>query len=1059
MYCQDNIEDSETQQENNEESEENNNITLLVPEYEFIVSSALVEEIDVAELHSDSIEVDAPSNIINGSFEEPVVYNTTTNGYKLENWANVPGWRTTEKTNMIEFGWVKADGKSRHMTEEIVSSEEPKAYEGNQFLELVATEANGTVFQVVPANNGEFCNWSLAHRGRYTLDTAILILGQDQGIDYNKTNASDNDHLNQMVQWFRENSGFTAANGLQTKYIIYSAPFTDNGAFSGVAEGESPFSASYDTVHTQKWVLNTVSSDNSKWNEFSGTLVNDFASGNMFVGLVYYESIGSPNESSGNLIDSVNVNFGGENLISNSSFESPTTTTAGYIKANAANSAKPAANVGWSITTIEKILEFGNLANGKNSYKLPNTNVYKSKVYVRDGKQFAELNANEESSLYQIVTTESNKMYRWSLSHRGRYATDKMALIIGPNQTYAPMKQTSNSRDQLMQIVDWVKAQTQYPIIINENQSTQCIEVWTSKFDDNGGFITENPFSWTSDDEHTERWNLWIICSDEELWHDYGAIDADRDYSCEYIVPENSSQSIFGFVSFESTPPEETGGKPNESFGNLIDNVSFFEYYKVTVINSSNNGGSSGYIVSPNDDFLYDDPANGWALAGSQIVIVVTEGTRPFIGGIVNGVFVPASDWEFNESSGQWVYKYNVPEIHGAMVVQLVYSAHNVVYDSNGGLPYDYNGEGSGDEVPLSIVDNSYTSHEATPAMDGQRFIAWKYTHTDSVSYLLQAIHNLRFVGGDGTNDVITISGNDIYGNEVSINDISADYGATLYGQWEYRYRFIATTLDINDNEYHINNEGGTVTILSSGSYTADDYLYENETVGKEIWAENDNTQIRFVATAKSGYLFKGWYDSDGKLLSSNPSYFKLTYTNKPIDIYAHFEPVGLTLTVRKMVSGNISDKSKYFEIQIHLSNLSKNTAYLITDAPTVQLKQDGSTSSNPTAFVSNENGEASIILYLKDSTYANIVNLPSGTVYSVDEKDYSLNGYTTEGEVSDTTLTEDSEVIIINTSQLNVPTGIEENISPYIVMITVSVFFIAFIYFKRRKAAEELWM
>ncbi|MGW2146631.1 DUF7507 domain-containing protein [Nonomuraea bangladeshensis] len=56
-----------------------------------------------------------------------------------------------------------------------------------------------------------------------------------------------------------------------------------------------------------------------------------------------------------------------------------------------------------------------------------------------DGQQFAELNANMVSTLYQdLPTTPGTKLY-WKLSHRGRQGSDTMALQIGPPN--APVEQ------------------------------------------------------------------------------------------------------------------------------------------------------------------------------------------------------------------------------------------------------------------------------------------------------------------------------------------------------------------------------------------------------------------------------------------------------------------------------------------------------------------------------------------------------------------------------------------------------------------------------------------
>lgn len=48
------------------------------------------------------------------------------------------------------------------------------------------------------------------------------------------------------------------------------------------------------------------------------------------------------------------------------------------------------------------------------------------------GRQFAELNANSASMLFQDVATTPGQTLAWSLKHRGRSGTDVMRVVIGP---------------------------------------------------------------------------------------------------------------------------------------------------------------------------------------------------------------------------------------------------------------------------------------------------------------------------------------------------------------------------------------------------------------------------------------------------------------------------------------------------------------------------------------------------------------------------------------------------------------------------------------------------
>ncbi len=97
-------------------------------------------------------------------------------------------------------------------------------------------------------------------------------------------------------------------------------------------------------------------------------------------------------------------------------------------------------------------IEFGSRRNGKDAPQLTGND-----KTIPDGKQFAELNADEESTLYQYAETVGGNVYEWGLSHRGREGVDRMALIIGPKQDIDPAKPSKDGRDQFMRMTDWVR--------------------------------------------------------------------------------------------------------------------------------------------------------------------------------------------------------------------------------------------------------------------------------------------------------------------------------------------------------------------------------------------------------------------------------------------------------------------------------------------------------------------------------------------------------------------------------------------------------------------------
>ncbi|GGO62179.1 Ig-like domain-containing protein [Nonomuraea cavernae] len=114
------------------------------------------------------------------------------------------------------------------------------------------------------------------------------------------------------------------------------------------------------------------------------------------------------------------------NLI-NGSFETPPVATVDWNIPDA--STDP--SVGWHTTATDNKLE-----------------IWRSGAPAADGQQYAELNANEVSTLYQDVPTVPGTPMTWSLYHRGRLGADVMRVLIGaPGSTVAQVPTGASSPD------------------------------------------------------------------------------------------------------------------------------------------------------------------------------------------------------------------------------------------------------------------------------------------------------------------------------------------------------------------------------------------------------------------------------------------------------------------------------------------------------------------------------------------------------------------------------------------------------------------------------------
>ena len=957
------------------------------------------------------------SNIVNGSFEDPDSYRIedlakeTPSCYKYVPQGDVPGWNTTAyKNQLIELGWmnnnVSIDKASPHMKPTIAKAS--YTADGYQLAEVIASETNSSLYQKITVTESANYNWTVHHRGRSGVDTLALIITDYAGSVYDKSNKDIIDHFNQILNWLKDTKGVTApADGVTETYTVYTTNLTNDPSNGPSFEGEKANWFSYEQEnHPVKFEIHLISTGKDRWGEYTGSYTSDKNKDILFV-LTSFETSYSKADG-GNLIDKMSfVDEGGNNLLLNPSFDD-VNANANYKNFSAANADNPTEGIGWSTTAYARVIEIGNFENG-NAYSItPISDVF-NKPYIRDGEQFAELNAEEESSLYQIVNTDPGKMYKWSLSHRGRDAIDTMALIIGPAQfdsgggSLLPKKTSSTARDQLMQIIDWLYFQTEMPLQLpTDGGCSDKIKVYTPKFNSNGGWTTDsNIFSFYKDSIHTEEWSVWVIASKNDKWYDYGELDSTAKYSYECVIPEGQENTIFGFVSHSSYKAD--GTKNSMSYGNLLDNIAFKEYYYAKVEVAMNNSHGSAYITPGEDDsIIWDDEnsqLNGWALQGSAVTVHVTEAEgenkRAFIGAYINGVFYRnAGDeniWEYDAEKHEYYYTFT--NITSAIRVNIIFSAQKIYYDSRSAYIYQYdeNNAESGPEVPMSSGNRTEYVSRAPEADDGWKFVGWKYINPkDSQETVFNAVHTVSLVENTETTQTFKVTD-----ETNTIEGISYDEGITFLGEWQYRQRAVAQTYNKEDSQYFASTEGGEVNIAVSFGVgdTATDYIDNGNNVGKELYASADDTYVTATAHHKTGFTFNGWYDSSGNLISKNASYVYKVKSGIIETLYAHFDPAGCDLKVDCSTYSTVSeDIGKYFKIYCFLSDLRAGKLYTLSYV-------SGKIVSNET-IVADSTGKATVTLNMKHGDYAKFIYLPVDSKYTIEADPTSSADFSVKGEV-----------------------------------------------------------
>lgn len=599
--------------------------------------------------------------------------------------------------------------------------------------------------------------------------------------------------------------------------------------------------------------------------------------------------------------DSLNV----ENAIQNPGFETPPIRRT-FLQ-------MPQENVpDWETTAKEGKIEFGGNWDSQTAPHYTSTDKKNA-----EGHQFAELNADEESTLYQNVTTVGGNVYEWGLQHRGRIGVDKMALIIGPTQEYAPSKPSKNGRDQYMQLTDWVHDnQAKLNFTIPDKGCSQRLTVYSKPFGANGTFLggsgSESPFSTEVSNIYTERWDVWIIATDNQHWVGYGikdnAYQGDKgvggglSYECSYLVPDGQTQTTFAFCSYSSTAP--AGSQIPKTYGNLIDDLQFSLYHTVTI---SATPGSSKIMASTkingNTQEL-DFSKNGGSIVvrnNNDLTLTVWEDKNAlnngldteFAGALVIGpngsTFYSVGDpnmWkkvEEPDESGQKHYGFTL-NVSDPVSIRLIFvQSPAVTYFANGGTYKAEDGNTSGVVSFKETVDDSGEQHKRDPytsqaamGQDGWRFDGWLSVRD---KLLLPAKHTVSY-NYDSANPAFTFK---IDGEQ----DVTVYHGGvTLVAQWSYRQR-AQVQLRGTNGKFVNSREAGTVTIASAAETN-------DAAVGSgsdECYAKTGAT-VTAKATANNGYYFLGWAvegsDKD-EYVSTHPTYTYRVSGQETRTVYARF--------------------------------------------------------------------------------------------------------------------------------------------------------------------------
>lgn len=502
-----------------------------------------------------------------------------------------------------------------------------------------------------------------------------------------------------------------------------------------------------------------------------------------------------------------------------------------------------------------------------------------------DGDQFAELVADEQSSLYQNISTpEAGTVLNWGLSHAGRSTNDTMALFIGAAQSNYT-KTSSAGNDIFMWMAELIKN--------TSNIEWQDASIGVTKHTvysqadiDLSAVTTDNYteyFSFSKTATINQEWRCWLITDAAGTWGTYNDI---------YTVPDGQTETTFAFTAlteYENYPL--VAGQYNE--GNLLDGITFATTYPLRVATTEGgtgtvmvNGSEVANVTYTSDHIsTYDD--------GTVITVKATanEGYH-LLGAFINGVFCTGNEeghfTVYDDGSLSHDVVMDTPRY-----VQLIFGIEGtVIYDPNGGT---YNGIAEDTEIIMSSVGDEENGEygiwnnpygDAVPTDDKTKFIGWyvgRITHNGaSGGGLISSKHTVTYntgsVTGDTSDDTFDLEYELVIRGENGTQSFDFSDGLVFVAEWEYLQETGIKTKDMEHAHYEDSSTGGTIT-----QTIAD---IDSPTVRTNGYGRPRDV-VTLHATANDGYRFRGWYDEAGNLLSIRSVYeYEVA---QPTKVYAYF--------------------------------------------------------------------------------------------------------------------------------------------------------------------------
>ena len=237
----------------------------------------------------------------------------------------------------------------------------------------------------------------------------------------------------------------------------------------------------------------------------------------------------------------------------------------------------------------------------------------------------------------------------------------------------------------------------------------------------------------------------------------------------------------------------------------------------------------------------------------------------------------------------------------------------------------------------------------------------------------------------------------------------------------------------------------------------------------KQVDAKNYKTGAPVVETTKAKigstkevngitYVLDGWYpekDPNGNDNNSKISNEKWPYSPSDVELadgtvnfYAHYTPLYTSVNIKKLVTGNMGDKSKLFQFKVSVVKENTNLPFKIGET-----QYTGSTT-----------------ITLSDKQTTRLTQVPVGATVTITEDDYYSNDrYTPSYTIDDNPSVSNNreakitsisrrdndvshEVTFTNNKDAIPDTGLDLNTTPYILALGIVAAGAGVLLFRRRK-------